>query len=61
MAQKVTKYFGYNSMKICRQELLRIAQSCHTAMDIQVVRTINLLSLHCHDTDTPALTTHTPT
>ena len=30
MAQKVTKYFGYFCMKICRQELLKIAQSGHT-------------------------------
>ena len=31
MAPKVTKYFGHFCIKLCRQELLKIAQSGHSA------------------------------
>ena len=50
MAQNVTKYFGYFCIKICRQELLKTAQSRHTVVDLmdplkQEIQSKNVIEL----------------
>ena len=49
MAQKVTKYFGHFSMKICRQELLKITQSGHTDKEwlLRLVYTMTKMRYFC--------------